>query len=198
MESLYERLEIPEEHRSTSILPEEGELIARLLRGREIGATLETGFAYGCSAAYILSATGAPHVAVDPYAASYGEIGLRNLAALGLAGRLELIRLPSDVALPRLVERGLRVDFAFIDGGHLFEQVFVDWYYVDKLLRLGGLVMFHDRWLQPVQLIASFLRNDRSDYREVETALPNLYLFEKGEGAQREWQRPVRLVAEEG
>jgi len=33
------------------------------------------------------------------------------------------------------------VDFAFIDGNHVFEYVLVDFFLIDKLLRPGGAII---------------------------------------------------------
>jgi hypothetical protein len=76
---------------------------------------------YGCSAAHILSATNASHIAIDAYE-GYGNLGLINIVKLGLQGRFQLIKLPSHLALPQLLMSGTAVDFALIDGGHKFEE----------------------------------------------------------------------------
>lgn len=181
MTNLYEQLEIPEEMRPISIHPGEGEFIHDFLAGREITATLETGFAYGCSTAFIMAATSARHVAVDPWPERYDDIGMRNMERLGFAGRLEVRREPAITALPGLAARGETFDFFFVDGSHLFEDVMLDWCYANLLVKPGGHVLFHDRHMKPVQYAATFIRNNRPDWREVSIPahLPNLYLFEK-------------------
>ncbi len=184
---LYERLTIPADRRATSISKEEGEYIASFLSSIPIRRTLETGFAYGCSTAYILASTGAPHIAIDPYQETYRNLGLYNIAALGLQERLEVIPLPSHLALPQLLARKLSIDFAFIDGGHLFEEVFLDWYFISLLLPDGGYVMLHDKWLKATRVVASFIRSNRSDYKEISTPMRNLYLFQKSGEDKREW-----------
>ena len=77
-QTLCDRLKIPEAKRPRSIEPAEGEFIARFLGGRPVHATLQTGCAFGCSAAYILSATRAPHIAIDPYKHKYNSLGKAN------------------------------------------------------------------------------------------------------------------------
>jgi predicted O-methyltransferase YrrM len=187
MQNIYDKLTIPPEHIATSIGREEGEYIFELVGSKPVNSTMETGFAYGCSAAYILAATNAPHIAIDPYEHNYSDLGLHNIAKLGLEDRLELIKLPSHIALPQLVVRGVSVDFGFIDGGHLFDEIFIDWYYIDLLLNKHGHVMFHDRWLKATQMVASFIRNNRKEYREVRTPIPNIFLFEKTGQDERVW-----------
>jgi hypothetical protein len=42
----------------------------------------------------------------------------------------------SQVALPRLMSDGLRLDLAFVDGDHRFDPAFVDLYLVSRSIRL--------------------------------------------------------------
>jgi predicted O-methyltransferase YrrM len=195
MTDIYDQLQIPEENRKTSINREQGEYIFEFLRARSPVRTLETGFAYGCSTAYILSATSGLHIAIDPYQESYKNLGLLNVTRLGLQHRLEFIKLPSHVALPHCLSRGTAIDFAFIDGGHLFDEIFIDWFYIDRLLNMNGYVMFDDSWLQSTQAVASFIRNNRKDYREVTVPVANTYLFEKVGKDQREWSHFTHFSA---
>jgi predicted O-methyltransferase YrrM len=187
LDDLYDKLRIPERGRKTAIRRDQGEYIFELLHARPVRRTLETGFAYGCSAAYILSATSAPHIAVDPYEAAYGNLGVENIARLGLQDRLQLIREPSHLALPRLVAGGVRIDFAFIDGGHKFEEIFLDWYYASLLLDVGGLLALDDTWLEATRMTASFVRTNRKEFREIPARAPNLFVFEKVGQDQSDW-----------
>jgi hypothetical protein len=43
-----------------------------------------------------------------------------------------------------MVAEGRRVDLAFIDGLHRHDQVFMEFYFVNRLLRPGGVVLFDD------------------------------------------------------
>jgi predicted O-methyltransferase YrrM len=187
MPSLYEQLVIPHDRRSTSLRVEQAEFLFEFLRPRGITATLETGFAFGCSTVHIMQATTAPHIAIDPYQAGYQNLGLANVAKLGLSDRLRHIALPSHVALPQLLAEGVRIDFGLIDGGHKFEEIFIDWVYISLLLNVGGHVALDDSWLQATQMVASFVRKNREDFREVDPGAPNMYLFEKVGPDRSEW-----------
>jgi Methyltransferase domain len=48
------------------------------------------------------------------------------------------------VVLPRFVAEGRRFDLAFVDGRHRFEAVFVDLYYLGRLVRPAGVVFVDD------------------------------------------------------
>jgi predicted O-methyltransferase YrrM len=112
---------------------------------------IEIGMAYGASALAIgealLTTTGpeATHLIVDPFqATAYANVGWDALVAAGLSDRTRLLTEPSSVALPRLLADGLVADAAFVDGSHRFHEVFVDLYFLRKLVRPGGLVVLDD------------------------------------------------------
>ena len=60
---------------------------------------------------------------------------------------------PLRLALTRLCAEGERIDFAFIDGNHRFDYTLVDFFYIDKMLRLGGHVAFDDLWIASVRKV---------------------------------------------
>ncbi len=112
---------------------------------------IEVGLAYGSSALAIgeaLCLTGVAeisHVVIDPFQeAAYDNVGWDAVIAAGLAGHTRLVGEASSVALPRLVAEGLTADAAFVDGSHRFHEVFVDLYFLRKLVRAGGLVILDD------------------------------------------------------
>jgi predicted O-methyltransferase YrrM len=176
---LYEHLDIPADDRYSAIPREEAEYFYRFLRGREVRRSVETGFGYGCSTAHIMAATGAPHVAIDPNERDYGDRGLKNIERLGMAENLLFLEESSQDALPRLYLKGGWFDFAFLDGAHRFDQIFTDWFYVDRMLEPGGYVFFHDTWLRSVRLTAAFIRANRKDYRPVRTPFETIAAFRK-------------------
>jgi predicted O-methyltransferase YrrM len=187
MQNIYEKLKIPEHDRLTSIRKVEAEFIFDFLHNKKISQTLETGFAYGCSTAYIISATKSPHVAIDPYQDRYRNLGLKNINQLGLESYLRFVKTTSHIALPNLLQEGLKIDFGFIDGGHKFDEIFIDWFYIDLLLNDDGYVMFDDAWLSSTKAVASFIRNNREDYTEISTPINNIFLFQKVGKDNREW-----------
>ena len=112
---------------------------------------VEVGLAYGGSALAIgeaLLRNGASrisHVIIDPFQeSSYGNVGWDAVREAGLESTTQLIAEPSSVALARLVADGFMADAAFVDGSHRFHEVFVDLYYLRKLVRGGGLIILDD------------------------------------------------------
>jgi hypothetical protein len=46
--------------------------------------------------------------------------------------------------LPQFLAEGLEVEFAFIDGWHTFDHVLLDFFYINRMLRVGGVIVFDD------------------------------------------------------
>lgn len=178
-EIIDNRIHIPAGDRATSIRPGEAVFINALLSHYQLTRTLEIGFAYGYSAAYILDATKAHHVVIDPNQDEYSYLGPANIGTLGWSSKLEHRPHPSHKALPELLNEGRRFQFVFIDGGHKFDDIFVDWFYSDLLLEVDGFVLFHDAWMRSTQIVAEFVRTNRRGYRECATPVSNLILFRK-------------------
>jgi len=124
--------------------------------------TLETGMAHGKSTLSICEAHRAngagSHIAIDPLQETkFGSNGLANIERAGLKDILRFYQAPADEVLPRLCADGEEIDFAFIDGNHRFQYVLVDFFYIDKMLKVGGHVAFDDLWLPAVRKVVSFV-----------------------------------------
>lgn len=123
------------------------------------GATvvIEVGLAYGSSALAIgeaLCLSGAPeahHIVIDPFqSTSYRQAGWQALRAAGLESQTTLTEATSSIALARLVAESFVAHAAFVDGSHRFHEVFVDLYFLRKLVRPGGLIILDDAGVAPV------------------------------------------------
>lgn len=62
-----------------------------------------------------------------------------------------MVLTPSSLALPQLLAEGLAADAAFVDCSHRFHEVFVDLYFLRKLVRPGGLIVVDDAWAPSVR-----------------------------------------------
>src|SRR3954470_19139463 len=141
--------------------------IARLVRELGLTSTLETGMAYGLSTLAICGVHEergeGSHVAIDPYQSrDWRGIGVLNLERAGLSARARVIEARSDEALPRLRDEGLRIDFALIDGLHLFDATLVDFFLIDRVMDVGGVVVFHDTWMPAVAQAVAYVRTNRA------------------------------------
>jgi predicted O-methyltransferase YrrM len=160
-------------HSSTS--REEGEALQRLIRAYRPQVTLEVGLAYGISALFICEALaevgGRSHITVDPMQQAWENIGLRHLEQAGFSGLIEHHEAPSHCVLPALGTAGRRIDFAFIDGWHTFDYAMVDFFYIDRLLRPGGVLVLDDAWsYRAIRKLARYIVTHRR-YRPIDTGI---------------------------
>jgi predicted O-methyltransferase YrrM len=129
---------------------EEGRLIDRVFRTVTPDVSLEIGCAYGVSTLYVcdaLAANGKParHIVIDPFQRQHWRgIGLANIARAGYENLVEFVHEGSETALPALVAAGRRVQAAIIDGNHRFDHALVDFFYVNRMLDVGGIVILDD------------------------------------------------------
>jgi predicted O-methyltransferase YrrM len=139
--------------------------------------SLAVGLCFGASALLLTGAhreAGKPanrqHVALDPFQSSvWDDAGLLQIEGAGLGPFLDFRSAYSSVELPHLLEEGTRFDLIYVDGSHLFEDVFLDAYYSCRLLTKGGVVAFDDCSDHHVAKVIRFLqRNCRDGLRELD------------------------------
>ena len=84
----------------------------------------------------------------------------------------------SELALPRLAEPSEQdLDIALIDGEHGYPTVFVDFCYINMMLRRGGKLLIDDLQIHSVRELFLALRNQR-DW-EVQRIMGKLAILEK-------------------
>ncbi len=128
----------------------DADVVRDVLVAERATTVIEVGLAYGSSALAIAEALlvqqpeAARHVIIDAYQDHFRDAGWDAIVAAGLTGICSLVRRRSQLALPRLVEDGLVADAAFVDGSHIFHNVFVDLFFLRELVRPGGLLIVDD------------------------------------------------------
>ena len=129
-----------------------------LLIDEGVETVVEVGLAYGRSALAIgeallaVDARRPLHVIIDPVQATeWSNVGWQMLRSAGLDAIARLVLQPSSLALPRLVAERVAADAAFVDGSHRFHEVFVDLYFLRKIVRPGGLIVLDDHWWPSVR-----------------------------------------------
>lgn len=133
-----------------SVPVSDGDVLRDLLVAEKPGTVIEIGLAYGSSALAIaeaLAAVGrhqARHVIVDAYQQQFHGSGWTAITGAGLTSLCSLVKERSQIALPRLLAGGFTADAAFVDGSHIFHNVFADLFYLRELVRPGGLVILDD------------------------------------------------------
>lgn len=137
--------------------------IYSLVRTLKAKNTLEIGFCCGGSTLAFLKAhedsSSGMHYAIDPYQTSYASgQGLFNVRYAGLAQGFQLFESTIATAHPHLPN----VQCAFIDSSHLFDLTLFDFILVDKLLDVGGILIFHDAWMAAMQKLIRYILANRS------------------------------------
>jgi predicted O-methyltransferase YrrM len=165
---------------SSGISTEEANALYGLVREQKPDVCIEIGMAYGISTLTIL--TGLEHngvgslISIDPYEGweSGMAVALANVERAGYSGRHRHIRLPSYLALPKLIEGKTHAQLCYIDGMHTFDHAFLDFFYSDKLLEVGGVVGFDDAGWRSVWRVIRFLLTHRH-YQEIDVGLQRTY-----------------------
>lgn len=159
-------------------IPAEGEALRGWVIREGAAHTIEVGLGYGISALYIcegLLTNGDPtarHVAIDPHQGTrFANCALQFLERASVASLVEHYAEESQIALPRFLSEGRRFDLAFIDGNHRFDAVFVDLFYLARLLHPAAIVFLDDYHLPAVvRALSFFLANRGWTLEEVSTA----------------------------
>jgi predicted O-methyltransferase YrrM len=140
----------------------EGLALERWIKRERAARTVEVGLGYGVSALFIcagLLANGgeARHVALDPQQATrFENCGLQLLQEAGVARLVEHHAEESQTVLPRFLAEGREFEFAFVDGNHRFDGVFLDLVYLGRLVQPGGILFVDDFQLPAVARAAAF------------------------------------------
>lgn len=163
---------------------------------RKPSVTVEIGMACGVSTLAILSGLDAAGgsgrlLSIDPHQSTqWRGCGKAAVARAHLDHRHELIEEFSHVALPRMLAAGTILDFAYIDGWHTFDYALMDFWFIDKMLAVGGIVAFNDCSFAAVDKVVRFVMTHRA-YDEIEVGLP---LKHAGITTGREVRRLLRRL----
>ena len=112
----------------------------------------------GCGvSSVVFAATGATHTAISPAPEEYAHI-VAYCESIGVdTSRLTYLEGLSHDLLPTLHET---VDVALVDGAHSFPYPIVDYHYVSRLLRPGGLLVMDDVPIPAVGVLFRFLSTE--------------------------------------
>jgi len=155
------------EVKTSSISFREGEFLQKLIGELQPVETLEVGLAYGVSALFICDALqkvpNSRHIIMDPSQHNvWKDIGLHNLREAGYEKMIEFYPLPSHQALQQLVAEGRKIDFAFVDGWHTFDYTLVDFFFIDKMLKVGGMVVLDDTNWPGIRKVCRYIATSRA------------------------------------
>lgn len=142
---------------------EEGQFLQKIIKEHEPVKTIEVGCAYGISSLYICSALQAKkehqHTIIDPFQSSdWRNIGRNHLKIAGIEN-FEIIEVPSELALPKLLSEKKKFDFGFIDGWHTFDHTLIDFFYLNRMINVGGVIVIDDVGLPSVNKFMRYILN---------------------------------------
>ena len=166
LEDLQRRVVIDADDRVTALAPEKTSYLLELALTRRPARVLEIGLGWGFSAAGLQSlGCVRQHVIVEfDVGSARATQAERNVRAITTRPQsLEFWWGDSHCVLPRLCERGEQFDLIFIDGGHRYDDVFVDFHYSRRLAAAGGSVVLDDTWLPSIRTVVSWVETNLAD-----------------------------------
>ena len=164
----------------SSISLESAEALYGVVMQARTRVVLEVGMACGVSSLAILTALGdlGEHgrlISIDPHQSTqWRRCGVTAVERAGLGERHRLIEEASQLALPRLLAERTTAQVAYIDGWHTFDYAFIDFWYADRMLAVGGVVGFNDCGLPSIAKVIRFVLSHRK-YQEIQVGLPIRY-----------------------
>jgi predicted O-methyltransferase YrrM len=157
----------------SAISQEEGAFLESLASRPGVRNSIEVGCANGISSIYICSGIQGKkdphHCAIDPFQTSfYKGKGMNNVRNAGF-DFFDVIEKGSEVALPELLAAGKTYDMCLIDGLHTADQTLVDFYYLDRMLPPGGIMVVDDVNMTAVNKIVQYI-STYPNYRLIGTS----------------------------
>lgn len=163
--------------------------VAHLSRACPTDLSIDIGFGMGMSVAMALAARADlghsfRHIAFDPWGlgadGTDGDIVQQYLEA-EFGDSFQRIWKPSQIGMAQLLDsEGYGcAGYVFIDGGHTFEQVMVDFSLADHLCCLGGHIVFDDANFPAIETVVEYVRANRSDYAVWHQATANTSILRK-------------------
>ncbi len=161
---------------SSGIAAQYATALYRMTLAVQPSVVVEIGMGFGFATLSILTALDqlgrrGRLISIDPHEnTDWHGTGVAAVKRAGFESMHTLVEKPSHLALPELLAGGTAVDLAYVDGWHTFDYVLLDFFYLDKLLRAGGVCGFNDCGLAAVHRVLSFMRTHRR-YEEINAGL---------------------------
>ncbi len=179
---------------ASPIAETEGRKLLSLAVQENVQQSLETGMAFGMSTCHLLLAMqitgGKSHIAIDPFQMEsfYQGCGLMNVYQMHLGAAFKWLAEPSHLALPMLLRSGTQIDMCFIDGSHIFSDIFLDAYYAHLMLMQGKLLVFHDSRLPATRTVGNILVSNFGYVEECDPAISGLLVLRKTHAGCLDWK----------
>jgi len=165
----------------------EGNYLIKIINDNNFKECLEIGMAYGVSATYMLSIKDVKLTSIDPFQTTqWKSSGLELLKSLKFEKNHKLFEEKSYDALPALLKDNKVYDFIFIDGWHTFDYTLIDFFYADKLIKKGGVIVIDDALHPGVRKFVDYINTNYKWYKKLDSPI-TLASYEKIKEDDREW-----------
>lgn len=199
----------------TKMIKQYGELLYNIIIKKQFTKSLEIGLKYGNAALFFCIAhlnsnkDKNYHIAIDPnQMTKWHGIGVENIKKIGYKN-LKFIDQPSYLALPALLKKFVgnnqwsnskfdpeyeRIDICFINGWHVFDNVLLDMFYCDLLLKVYGYIVLDDAELPALNDIAKYIDSNWNHYERVNTTFKRFTIYRKLKDDERSWNYHIKFT----
>ena len=161
-----------------------------IIKKYECKNILEIGFDYGITAFYILSNPYTILTVIDPNQTSeWDNNGMKLIKEFKLDNRFTLSDLPNFVALPKLLAKhgNNYYDFVFISGSHAFDNILLDFYYSNLLLKINGFILIDNALQAGINKCIQYIETNYSDfYKKIDSSV-SCAIFQKTNEDKKKW-----------
>lgn len=151
---------------------EQCEFLQTLISENNLSNSIEIGFAFGISALAITEEVvknNGRHTIIDKFEnTQWNGVGLDLLSQAGYSKNIHFYEEFCYVVLPKLLEEGKKFDFAYIDSTKQLDWLLVDFFFLDKLLVNGGIIVFDDVSFPGIRKLLRYI-SQFPDYRVFDT-----------------------------
>lgn len=122
--------------------------LQKIVKTHGFSRSLEIGFAFGISTLAIMEEiikNNGKHLVIDKFQYEHWNgNGLDLVKQAGYLSKLDFREEYCYKVLPVLLSENRTFDFVYIDSTKQFDWLMVDFFYIDKLLESGGIIVFDD------------------------------------------------------
>lgn len=138
------------------------EYIQKLILDHKLRKSIEIGMAHGLSTLAICESInfneGKRHVAIDPFEITdWGGFGIKLIENSNYFNMLDFKERHCYEALSELIVNDERFDFAYIDSVKQFDWIIADFFLIDKLLEVDGIIVLDDVSWPGIRKVTRFI-----------------------------------------
>jgi predicted O-methyltransferase YrrM len=185
---------------NSNVNKDEGIFLEKLILDNNFKDVIEVGLAFGISAFYMchsLSKTKGHLISIDPFQKQeWHNYGIELIKKNNFDKIHRFIEKKSYIALPELLieaEKNNKLyDMIFIDGWHTFDYTLVDFFYADKLIKIGGYIIIDDIRHNSVVQVIDYLTKNFKHYKRISSP-SSVACLKKIDDDKRDWNTHFRF-----